>query len=168
MRLVRKSKDEKQLVLPFHPGLPRLAADKVVALNVPGRDFSFYHFKDTYHGLIYLRSSSYYKIKPLVAAALYLWPIQAHFSSSLKKSWVDGSFGDKKCIYSLLQLTHNHKVHLAASEEVVVASALVRCSEDSEAGVHPDLYSGTGWLTWALRELVGTHDAKGEGGAEFL
>ena len=59
-------------------------------------------------------------------------------------------------------------MHLAASEEVVVASALVRCSEDSEAGVHPDLYSGTGRLAWALRELVGTHDAKGEGGAEFL
>ena len=47
-------------------------------------------------------------------------------------------------MYSLLQLTHNHKVHLAASEEVMVASALVRCSEDSEAGIHPDLYSGTG------------------------
>ena len=67
VNLFRKSKDEKQLVLPFHPSLPRLAADKVVALNVPGRDFSFYLFKD-----IMFWFSSYFKIKPLVAAALYL------------------------------------------------------------------------------------------------
>ena len=70
MNLFRKSKDEKQLVLPFHPGLPRLAAHKVVALNVPGQDF--FLSLQRYHGLIYLRSSSYFKIKPLVAAALYL------------------------------------------------------------------------------------------------
>ena len=64
MRLVRKSKDEKQLVLPFHPGLPWLAADKVVALNVPVRDFSFCLFKD-----IMFWFSSYFKIKPLVATS---------------------------------------------------------------------------------------------------
>ena len=75
---------QKQLILPFHPGLPWLAADKVVALNVPVRDFSFCLFKD-----IMFWFSSYFKIKPLVAAALYLWPIQAHFSSSLRKSLVE-------------------------------------------------------------------------------
>ena len=58
---------QKQLILPFHPGLPWLAADKVVALNVPVRDFSFCLFKD-----IMFWFSSYFKIKPLVAAALYL------------------------------------------------------------------------------------------------
>ena len=55
-----------------------------------------------YHDLIYLRSSSYFKIKPLVAAALYLWPIQAHFSSSLRKSWEESCKTNlhetKKCI----------------------------------------------------------------------
>ena len=44
--------------------------------------FFFLSFQ-RYHGLIYLRSSSYHKIKPLVAAALYLWTIQTHISSSL-------------------------------------------------------------------------------------